>query len=119
MKKNRDKPVSPPRKVVTRLPMGKKRGRGKPFEPGNPWRFPGGVSGNKSGRPKLLGESYAKLLAMVDKKSGKTFAELAAEKMFEYLMNGDISAGREMRQATEGDVVHTPDAEKIHVSIDR
>ncbi len=106
-------------KVVTALPKRKKKSRGTPFERGNPWRFPKGVSPNPGGRPRLLGQSYAQLLAVRDPETGKTFAELAAERMFESVMNGDVSAAREIRQATEGDTVHTPDVEKIHVSIDR
>lgn len=83
------------------------------------WRFPKGVSGNPGGRAKLLGESYAQLLAEVDPKTGETFARLAAVKVFEYLMNGQGWAAVEYRKATEGDTVHTPDAEKIFVTVDR
>lgn len=104
--------------VADVLPAVKKRPRGKPFQAGNPWRFPAGVAPNPGGRPKLLGESYAQLLAQHDPRTGKTFAELAAEKMFEMFMAGEVAAAREMRQATEGDTMHTPDA-GIQVVIDR
>jgi len=93
-----------PPAVSALLPKVKKKARGKPFESGNPWRFPAGVSGNKSGKCKLLGESYAKLLAMEDPQTGLTYAELGARKLFEQVMNGDsVQALRELRIGTEGD----------------
>jgi len=104
-------------KVVTTLLKRRKRKRGRPFVPGNEWRFPKGTSGNPNGRPKVLGESYAKLLSVEDPETGKLIAELVGEKMIEYAMAGDVSAARELRQATEGDIVHTPDA--MQIVIDR
>ena len=102
-------------KVVARLSRKKAKPRGKAFADGNPWRFPKGKSGNPGGRPKLLGESIAAALAVeVD---GKTVAQLVAERLCESAIAGDIAAAREMRQATEGETVHTPDA--IQVVIDR
>ncbi len=94
----------------------KRAGRGKPFEPGNRWRFPKGVSGNPSGRPKLLGESYAEVLAMEDPATGLTLAQLLARQTIHAAMNGNDAARRELRQATEGDKLHT---DEIRVSIDR
>lgn len=117
--------VSMPRKkkdkVVTRLlpkKVRKKRSRGRPFEPGNPWRFPSGTSGNPGGRKRLI-DAHVESLATIDIETGKTVAQLVSEKMCELAIAGDIVAARELRQATEGDTIHTPDVEKIYVSIDR
>lgn len=96
-------------KVVTRLPKRKKKPRGKPFASGNMWRFPKGISGNPGGQAKKLGESLASLLATRDPQTGKVIAELLAEKMLEDAMNGSAADRREIRLATEGETVHTPD----------
>lgn len=103
---------------MTRLPRRakKKRVRGRPFEPGNPWRFPVGVSANAGGRKRLI-DAHQESLAAMDPETGKTVAQLVSEKICELAIAGDISAARELRQATEGDTVHTPDIP--HVSIDR
>lgn len=101
------------------MSIGKKRrqrGRGRPFEPGNPWRFPSGQSGNPGGRKRLI-EAHQESLAAIDDLTGKTVAQLVSEKMCELAIAGDIAAARELRQATEGDTVHTPDA--LQVVIDR
>ena len=83
----------------------RRRGAGKQFEPGNPYRFPKGVSPNPGGRPKALGEAYRKWLEVVDEKSGLSFVELVAQTLGNQAIAGDIAAAREMRQATEGDKV--------------
>lgn len=103
-------------KVVTVLPKKRRQGgKGKPFKPGNPWRFPKGVSPNPGGRPRSLGESIAAALAVeID---GKTVAEILGEKMIEDAMNGSVADRREIRLATEGETVHTPDL--LQVFIDR
>lgn len=105
-------------KVVKMLPR-KSRARGKPFEKGNEWRFPKGVSGNPSGRPKLLGESYAEVLAMEDPATGLTLAQLLARNQFQAAMNGNDRVAHELRVATEGETIHTPGTQSIQVVIDR
>lgn len=111
------------RKAKLPAPIKKKKRRqggiGVPFEAGNPWRFPKGVSPNPGGRPKLLGESYAQILSEIDPVTKKSFARLLGERAIEEAMNGRSEYHRELRQATEGDTVHTPDADKIFVTIDR
>lgn|SRR5574342_643212 len=104
-------------KVVTTLPKRKGKPRGKAFAPGNIWRFPKGISSNPGGRPKKLGESLAILLAREDPKTGKLIAELLGEKMLEDAMNGSVPDRREIRLATEGETVHTPDM--LQVFMDR
>jgi hypothetical protein len=105
-------------KVTARLPRRarKKRGRGKPFAPGNPWRFPLGVSGNPGGRKRLIDADFV-ALGTIDPVTNKTIAQLISEKMCELAIAGDVAARRELRQATEGDTIHTPDIP--HVRIDR
>lgn len=39
------------------------RVRGRPFSPGNPWRFAPGQSGNPAGRPRGIGDLIDKVLA--------------------------------------------------------
>ena len=41
--------------------------RGRPFEPGNQWRFPPGVSGNPAGRPKGVSSVVRELLEEIPK----------------------------------------------------
>lgn len=103
--------------VADVLPAVKKRPRGKPFEPGNPWRFPPGRSGNEGGRVKRLGKAYAAVLAEIDPESGKTYAEIAAARVFELMMNGAGWAAAEYRRATEGSLLVVEDVP--HVRIDR
>lgn len=91
--------------------------RGKPFEPDNPYKFKskaelGGVLDpkiNAGGRPKLLGESYRAMLAQVDEKDPqqRTNAERIAETLGKKARNGDVSAAREIRSATEGEKIRT------------
>jgi hypothetical protein len=100
-------------KVVTSLLKRKKKPRGKPFEKGHPWRFPKGVSPNPGGRPKKLGESLAVLLAMEDPQTGKLIAQVLGEKMVEDAMNGSAADRREIRLATEGETIHTPDMVQV------
>lgn len=95
----------------------KQRGKGKPFEKNNPWRFPIGVSGNPGGRPRKLGESIASGLAReVD---GVTVAEILGDLIIEDAVNGSDFNRNLIRLITEGETIHTPDAGKIFVSIDR
>jgi hypothetical protein len=80
----------------------KKKPRGRPFQPGNPWRIPPGQTLNPGGRPKLLSESYREWLA-AENDQGITNAAGGAIALGKKVLKGDVSAIREMRQATEGD----------------
>lgn len=110
-----------PKKKRSRVVSVKKKrrqgGKGEPFMPGNPWRFPKGVSPNPGGRPKRLGESLAKLLEAEDLESHLSVAELLARRIIEDAMNGSVADRREIRLITEGETVHTPDL--IQVFMDR
>lgn len=79
-------------------------------------KFAPGQSGNPSGRPKLLGESYREWLAKLNT-NGMTNAEAVALAMGIEAMKGDVSAAREIRAATEGDTLNLEGA--VMVSIDR
>ena len=85
----------------------KKRPRGKPFAPGNSYRIKPGEAKNPGGRPKLLGESYARMLARVNvnDEQGRTNAELIAEAAKVEGLKGNVAAMKELRQATEGDLL--------------
>lgn len=64
-----------------------RRGPGRPFQPGQ--------SGNKNGRPKSgmsIVDGLQKVLEQVDEESGKTKAELLAEKYVELAMGGSVAA---------------------------
>lgn len=83
-------------------PKHKQGGKGKPFEPGNPWRFIPGKSGNAGGRPKLLSDAYREWLAAEDK-HGITNAAHITLAVGDKALGGDAQAVREIRQATEGE----------------
>ena len=86
--------------------QGDKRGT-NPASLANLHPFPKGVSGNPSGRPKLLGESYKAMLARVNEKDAdkRTNAELIANAALVAALGGDVSAMREIRAATEGEKI--------------
>lgn len=73
-----------------------------------PWKA-GDPSPNPSGRPKILGESYKAMLARVNESDPfrRTNAELIAEALKVSAMQGDVSAAREIRAATEGERIRT------------
>lgn len=68
-------------------------------------KFAPGVSGNPSGRPKLLGESYKEWLATVNEQDlqKRTNAQMGAVAIGLEMLKGDVSAAREIRAATEGE----------------
>ncbi len=74
------------------------------FAKGNPHRFKPGRSGNPGGRAKnkLLSQAYRELLEQVDPKTGKTVAQLIAEKIIEKALKGDLAALKEITDRTEG-----------------
>lgn len=79
---------------------------------GNPpveTQFQKGVSGNPGGRPKRLGEAYAEWLGKVDETDPekRTNAEVIAAKQGQMAKNGDTTAAREIRTATEGERIRT------------
>lgn len=81
----------------------KRAPRGRPFEPGNEWRFQPGESPNPGGRPKVLVEAYLEVLGYVDVDDiNRTQALAIAQKMCERALAGDVQAAREVRMATEG-----------------
>jgi hypothetical protein len=80
-----------------------------PLPPPVEHQFKPGQSGNPSGRPKLLGESYKARLAQLvpNDPEGRTYAEMIAGTMVDKaIMFGDVPAAKEIRTATEGDKVH-------------
>ena len=87
---------------------GDKRGK-NPASLANLKPFEKGVSGNPSGRPRLLGESYKAMLARVNETDPqkRTNAELIANAALVAALGGDVSAMREIRAATEGEKTTT------------
>lgn len=79
----------------------KKPGNPHPVPPPEEYRFKPGQSGNPSGRPKLLGESYKQWLGTVNEQ-GITNAEAVALSMGLQAMKGNVGAAIEIRMATEG-----------------
>lgn len=117
--KSKAKRVQAANSETTRLnKVGDRRGmtdsaRPQHFKPGNPWRFKPGQSGNPNGAPKTLSGAYRKWLEQDDPDSGMTNAMLIAESAGEDAINGDNAARREIRQATEGDIVRWGDKELL------
>lgn len=82
---------------------GKTRRKGQ-FSHGNKWRWPKGVSGNPGGRPATLSGAYKAWLELpYAKDPSMTNAQAIAAAQGEWALDGDASAAREIRQATEGD----------------
>lgn len=69
-----------------------------------PWQ-PGQPSPNPGGRPKALGEAYRRWLEHIDPQTGLTNAEMIADAMGCLALRGDVPAAREIRTATEGDLI--------------
>jgi hypothetical protein len=84
----------------------------KKKRPGNPrikevsiaTQFQPGKSGNPGGRPKIrvLAEMLAAVGNQVEKKSGKTYFQLAAEALLSKAFNGDVQAFRELADRIDG-----------------
>ncbi len=74
------------------------------FQKGNRHGFKPGQSGNPGGRPKskLVTQAYQELLEEVDRKSGKTFAQIIAEKVIREALNNNLAAVKEITDRTEG-----------------
>jgi hypothetical protein len=92
-----------PRKSV-RTPNANKRGTNPKSLANLAPPFPKGVSGNPGGRPKLVGESYKEWLA-TETAEGLTNAQALALAIGAAALEGDVSAAREIRAATEGEQV--------------
>ncbi len=92
-------------------PKGPPKPRGKPFQPGNPWRIQPGEVRNPGGRPKLLSESYRDWLS-AENEDGVTNAAGVAMSIGKKAIKGDVQAARELRQTTEGDK-YTLDLSKL------
>ena len=101
-------PSSSEQQLASHSPQNwKTDGRGKSlgsrrtqFKPGANW------TGNKGGRPRALTDAYRKWLAEEDEKTGRTNAEEIALNMIEIAKSDaphSVSAGRELRLATESD----------------
>jgi hypothetical protein len=93
-------------------PSGGKRRKDGTFIGGdNPYAFKKGQSGNPSGRPKVahLSTAYKRKLAEVcpHDPEGRTWAEVISEGMCIAALNGKAIAAKEIRQATEGDLLRT------------
>lgn len=85
-------------------PRTKAKPRGKPFEPGNPWRIRKGEVLNPGGRPKLVSEAYREWLEFADEQGVTNAAKLAFAQGAKAIA-GDTAAAREIRQTTEGDKI--------------
>jgi hypothetical protein len=109
--------------------------RGKPFKPGNPWRWTQGESGNPAGyEPSLLlGAAYRKLLGQpfpADAKpatiraalaslitDGASWADVIAFGQLAEAAKGRTFAAIEIRQATEGSKLSGPDGGAIPIKV--
>lgn len=73
--------------------------RGRPFEPGNPYRFPPGVSGNPDGRPKGLTRIVREVLEEIPAGDPENRTRL---KMLVQAMFSDAMPRTEQRVVGEG-----------------
>lgn len=107
---------------------GKKKPRGRSFQPGNPWQFPPGISGNPGGRPHAITNAYNTWLAAErildptgrDENEFRTLvlgtgavwdnkrsiwttinAGMVAFAMGVAALSGDVTAAAELRRASE------------------
>jgi len=81
------------------------RGKGKPFEKGNPHAWKSGQSGNPSGGSKAqtLSAAYRHALKeLLTDGSGRTYADAVAETLCKNAVAGDVGAARELADRTEG-----------------
>ena len=95
--------------VLHLAPPRRQGGPGRPFLAGNIWAWkPGQPSSNPGGRPRVLSESYAKLLGLPipDDSYGRNVSEVLAEAMVNAAIAGNVAAASEIRRCTEGDKVH-------------
>ena len=74
------------------------------FQKGNRHGFKPGQSGNPGGRPKSkqITQAYQELLETVDRKSGKTWAQIIAENIVKEALNNNLAAVKEITDRTEG-----------------
>jgi hypothetical protein len=86
--------------------MTKRRQHGNPRikDLGIRTRFRPGFSGNPGGRPRtrILAEMLAAVGDQVEKKSGKTYFQLAAQALVGKAFNGDVQAFREFADRIDG-----------------
>lgn len=92
----------------------KRKATGRPFPKGHKWRWPKGVSGNPGGRPATLSGAYKAWLELpYPKDPSMTNAQAIAVAQGAWALDGDATAAREIRQATEGDT--TTNTTRINV----
>jgi Family of unknown function (DUF5681) len=86
---------------------GTKKPRGNP-EKTKPYRFPPGKSGNPGGRPKKtkLTDASREWLEQINRKTGKTNAQLVAAALGKRALKGDTSAYNALADRTEGKATH-------------
>jgi len=85
-----------------------RNGEATQFKPGNVWRWPKGTSGNPGGRPKGLSDAYRQWLELpAQENPDLTNAQAIAAMQVYRAKYGDVTAAKEIRQATEGDRLTT------------
>lgn len=77
------------------------------FQVGNPWRWKKGHVVNPGGRPKLLSDAYREMLKHEDKNGMTNAAKIAMNAGMMAVEMNDLGAMKEVRQATEGDLIRT------------
>jgi hypothetical protein len=84
-----------------------------------PYQFKPGQSGNPGGRPKGKSPSKYALdkFTDIDPKTGKTIAELIADKWINQAIEGLTDARRDLLDRTEGKVIQTYQIDKHEINI--
>lgn len=102
------------RKTAKKSPQNRRRRKMHPnslanLKKGKDTEFVSGESGNPGGRPKLASGAYLEWLGTINEvdPQGRTNAQLMAAGQGLAAISGNTGAAREIRQATEGDTVHS------------
>lgn len=85
------------------------------FKPGNIYAWPKGFTPNPGGRPKKLSDAYREWLELPSKENPDiTNAQAIAARQGHEAAQGDVTAAKEIRQATEGERSITIDVTKLN-----
>jgi len=94
------------------------KSRGHKFQPGNPWAFKPGQSGNPGGKPKgtVSIMTHVRRALAEKQKDGRTGAELLADKMLELAEAGEFKFLKEIVDRMDGPIVRETQNTNTNIS---